>query len=195
MPAAITIIKDEHRSFAAVLQALTWLSGEIGAARMTPDFALLEAILRYIVAFPEKLHHPKEDAYIYARLRERLPGERALIDELEAEHVQGRAFIADLTAAVARYREAGPAGFPAFDAAVRAYVEFHWEHMRKEEDIALPLALKALTAEDWKAIDAAFESNDDPLVGFEAGKETRALFSCIVNLAPPPIGVGPPARG
>ena len=191
MPTAITIIKDEHRSFAAVLQALTWLAGEIGAARMTPDFALFDAILRYIVAFPEKLHHPKEDAYIYARLRERLPGERALIDELEAEHVEGRRYITDLAAAVARYRDEGAAGFPVFDAAVRAYVEFHWAHMRKEEDVALPLALKTLTANDWQAIDAAFESNDDPLVGFEAGKETRELFRRIVNLAPPPIGVGP----
>jgi hemerythrin-like domain-containing protein len=194
MPAAITIIKDEHRSFAAVLQGLTWLTLEIGAARMTPDFELFDAILRYIVAFPEKLHHPKEDAYIYAKLRERLPLERPLVDELEAEHVQGRKFIADLADAVARYRETGGTGFPAFDAAVGAYVEFHWAHMRKEEDVALPLALKALTAQDWEAIDAAFESNDDPLVGLEAGKETRELFRRIVNLAPPPIGVGP-ARG
>jgi hemerythrin-like domain-containing protein len=194
MSAAIKIIEDEHRSIAAVLQALTWLTAEIGAARMTPDFALLEATLRYIAAFPEKLHHPKEDQHIYARLRKLRPDAGALIDELETEHVRGRAYIVELASALNRYRNAGSVGLPAFDAAVRTYAEFQWQHMRKEEEIALPLALKTLTAEDWKVIDAAFLSNDDPLVGFEAGKETRALFSRIVNLAPPPIGVGP-ARG
>lgn len=33
----------------------------------------------------------------------------------------------------------------------------------------------------------------DQLVGVEAGLEYNRLFSRIVNLAPPPIGVGPPA--
>jgi ABC-type sugar transport system substrate-binding protein len=63
--------------------------------------------------------------------------------------------------------------------------------MRKEEDLVLPIAETALTADDWMTIDAAFASNDDPLVGIEATRESRELFRRIVNLAPPPIGVGP----
>ena len=63
--------------------------------------------------------------------------------------------------------------------------------LRKEEDLALPMAEKALTAEDWQAIDAAFQSNDDPIAGVQTAREFRELFKRIVNLAPPPIGVGP----
>ena len=81
--------------------------------------------------------------------------------------------------------------FAAFDAAVTAYVDFHWAHMRKEEDLVLPVAEASLTADDWKTIDAAFASNEDPLVGIDATRESRELFRRIVNLAPPPIGVGP----
>ena len=40
----------------------------------------------------------------------------------------------------------------------------------------LPLAAEALTQEDWEAIDAAFASNNDPVVGVPASKAFRELF-------------------
>ena len=76
---------------------------------MQPDFPLFAAILAYIDAFPEKLHHPKEDQYVYARLRQRSPGLSTVLDELEAEHVRGRAFITELAGALDRYRRQGGA--------------------------------------------------------------------------------------
>ena len=66
--------------------------------------------------------------------------------------------------------------------------------MSDEENEVIPLARKHLTPEDWDAIDAAFLGHADPLVGVEAGAEYRALFTRIVNLAPPPIGLGPASR-
>ena len=63
--------------------------------------------------------------------------------------------------------------------------------MRKEEDEVLPMASRSLTAADWEAIDAAFLSNSDPVVGVPASKEFRELFRRIVAIAPPPWGVGP----
>ncbi len=64
--------------------------------------------------------------------------------------------------------------------------------MRCEEQEVLPLAEKHLTSDDWEAIDAAFTGHTDPLLGAEAGAEHEQLFRRIVNLAPPPIGLGPP---
>ena len=97
---------------------------------------------------------------------------------------------------------AGPCALPArrraeagtFIAAVEAYADFHWEHMRREEKEVLPLAAKHLTPSDWDAIDAAFLGHADPLVSESAGDDYRALFRKIVNLAPPPIGLGPPSE-
>lgn len=192
MPRAIDIIRDEHRSFAAMLEGLLHLAGEIRAERSEPDFALFAAMLDYIEAFPEKLHHPKEDEYVYARLRQRRPDAGALLDDLAAEHVRGHALIAGLTAALASYRQGTPGAFATFDNVLKQYADFHWEHMRKEEEEALPLAQAALTPDDWREIDAAFASNADPLVGLPATKALRELFRRVVNLAPPPIGVGPP---
>ena len=192
---SIEIIRDEHRSIAAVIEGLRHVLAEIDARRMAPDFNLLAAMFRYIEAFPERLHHPKEDAYLFARLRLRRPDAAPLLDRLHAEHEQGRLRFAELKAALERYRkDAGT--FQSFRERVERYARFHWRHMRQEEDEVLPLAAEALNDEDWSLIDAAFASNADPIVGVVATREFRALFRRIVSLAPPPLGVGPesPAR-
>jgi hemerythrin-like domain-containing protein len=186
---AITIIQDEHRAITAVVEGLRHLVAEVGAGRMAADHKLFGAMFHYIEAFPEKLHHPKEDDYLFARLRARRPDTAPVLDALEREHVVGRERFAELKALWERYR-ADPAAFAAFADGVEHYAHFHWRHMRREEDEVLPLAAQALTAEDWAAIDAAFASNEDPVVGVPASRAFRELFKRIVTIAPPPWGVG-----
>src|SRR5208282_455580 len=99
--------------------------------------------------------------------------------------------IRTLEQALTRYQQGGAVEFPAFMAAVEGYAAFHWDHMRAEEKELLPLAERYLDAGDWEAIDAAFLGHTDPMLGAPAGTGYEALFTRIVNLAPPPIGVGP----
>ncbi|MCX8114315.1 MAG: hemerythrin domain-containing protein [Burkholderiaceae bacterium] len=189
---AIRIIEDEHRSITAVLEGLRQLAAEADAGATAPDFELMAAMLRYIEAFPERLHHPKEDDFLFARLRARRPDAAPLLERLSREHEQGRAHFAELKAAFERYRQ-DPAARRDFADRIERYAELHWRHMRREEDEVLPLALQALAPDDWEAIDAAFASNDDPVVGIGATREFRRLFRQIALRAPPPLGVGPPA--
>ncbi len=188
---AIRIIEDEHRSLAAVLHGLLFLVREIRLRGAAPDFPLLGAMLDYIDAFPERFHHPKEDAYLFRCLRERDPATGTLLDRLEAEHRDGVRRIRELHEALARYQDEGDGGFAAFAQGVADYAAFHWEHMRAEEGEVLPRARKHLTTADWAEIDAAFADNDDPLLGADARETYKQLFRRIVNLAPPPLGVGP----
>jgi hemerythrin-like domain-containing protein len=188
---ALAIIRNEHRSIAAVLEGLRYVVAEIGGGRMTPDFALIDAMLLYIESFPERLHHPKEDGYLFPALLRRRPELAPVIEALEREHVGGRDAIAALKRALEDFRSQGRGGQPAFAAALARYIDFHWEHMKSEEQQVIPAAEQSLTADDWEPIDAAFASNDDPLVGVDASREMRELFRRIANLAPPPIGLGP----
>jgi hemerythrin-like domain-containing protein len=119
---------------------------------------------------------------------------KPVIDDLEREHVAGRDAIVLLKRALDDFRASGIAGQPAFARELERYVDFHWKHMSTEEQKILPAAEQSLTDQDWAPIDAAFSSNDDPLVGVDATREMRELFRRIVNLAPPPIGVGPDIR-
>lgn len=189
---AITIIQDEHRAITAVIEGLRHLLAEVAAGRLGVDHRLLAAMFSYIEAFPERLHHPKEDEHLFARLRVRRPDVAPLLDGLAREHVVGRERFADLKALWLRYRD-DPAVLPAFAEAVERYARFHWRHMRREEDEVLPLAARALVPEDWAAIDAAFASNDDPVVGVPAQKAFRELYRRLVAAIPSPWGVGPEA--
>ncbi|MDE2358298.1 MAG: hemerythrin domain-containing protein [Betaproteobacteria bacterium] len=188
---AIGIIHDEHRSLAAVLHGMLYLVRDIRERGSAPNFDLLSAMVYYIDAFPERYHHPKEDGYLFRLLRKRHPAAAPVLDHLERQHKEGAAKIRDLEQALARYREGGAAGFPGFAAAVSDYADFHWDHMRTEEETVIPMARERLTPEDWKEIDAAFTDHGDPLFGAKAEAEYDSLFRRIVNLAPPPIGVGP----
>lgn len=188
---AIQIIEDEHRSLAAVLHGLLYLVREIRLRKATPDFELLGAMLHYVDAFPERFHHPKEDAYLFRLLRERDPGARALLGQLDAEHREGAVRIEALRAALARYQQEGEPEFGSFAQQLADYATFHWAHMRAEENEIFPRARRHLTSADWAEIDAAFADNRDPLLGEKPRNDFRALFRRIVNLAPPPLGVGP----
>jgi hemerythrin-like domain-containing protein len=188
---AIRIIRAEHRSLSAVLGGMLFLVRDIGSLGKEPDFRLLSAIVYYLDAFPERFHHPKEDRYLFRILRLRHPDAAPLLDRLEAEHRAGTEKMRTLEQALARYQAVGPAEFSNFRAAVEAYAAFHWNHMRTEETELLPLAEKYLTTTDWQEIDTAFLGHSDPLLGAEADAKYAALFNRIVNLAPPPIGVGP----
>jgi hemerythrin-like domain-containing protein len=188
---AIRIIRDEHRSLAAVIHGMLHLVREIREHGAKPDFAVLGAMIYYIDAFPERYHHPKEDQYLFRLLRLRCPDAEPLLARLHAEHRAGAEKIRLLEQALARYENGGAKEFPAFEAALEGYATFHWDHMRAEEQELLPLAEKHLTKEDWEAIDAAFSGQTDPLFGASVGDEYENLFRRIVNLAPPPIGVGP----
>ena len=189
MKEAVSILKSEHRSISAVLHALKELARMAHDATARPRFQVLRSMLRYIDEYPEKLHHPKEDEHLFARVAARAPEARALVEDLKAEHVEGERLIRELERALLFMEEGWPVGAREFQQAVEAYAEFHWKHMRKEEQQLLPLAERHLTAEDWKAIDAAFAANRDPIAGMQE-RDFEKLFARIVSLTPEPHGLG-----
>ncbi|HTS21550.1 MAG TPA: hemerythrin domain-containing protein [Casimicrobiaceae bacterium] len=192
---AIRIIRDEHRTLAAVLHGMLYLVREVAERGTEPDFRVLDAMIYYIDTFPERFHHPKEDRYLFRILRQRCKEAAPLLDRLETEHRAGNEKIRALEQALARYHAGGRTELSNFRAAVESYASFHWDHMNAEERELLPLAEKHFTAADWQEVDAAFEGHADPLFNAEAGDRYAALFSRIVALAPPPLGVGPERAG
>jgi hemerythrin-like domain-containing protein len=189
MQKAIGIIYDEHRSISAVVSALKALARMAGEGRYKPDFAVFRAMIYYIDAFPERMHHPKEDAYLFAHLLRRDPEARPLVEELEAEHVESAKLVRDLEQAMIAYEQTWPKGADVFNGAVDAYAQFHWNHMRREEHEIIPRAERALKPEDWADIEAAFAGNADPIADLR-NSDFEALYQRILMLAPAPVGLG-----
>lgn len=186
---AIDIIHAEHRALGAVLQAFGFVLDGIRSGKFNADIGLLGAMIEYITEVPDKLHHPKEDDYLFVKMRERIPAAATLLDKLEAEHAEGARRTLALSDALDRYQRDGNAGFAIFDATARTYIDASWKHIQTEERDLLPLARQALTQEEWAGIDAAFEANKDPWAGPTG--QFQALFSRIVTMVPAPYGVGP----
>ena len=197
LPAAMSkvldTIRDEHRSIYAVLDALRYLARRNFAGEATVDPKVFRAMLHYLETYAERLHHPKEDRYLFAAMRQFGPQAEAVIARLERDHAGGERALRELDHCLARCEVAGETRFAAFSNAVEEFVRDYIEHMKKEEDEVFPLALKLLTPGDWAVIDAAYGDEHDPFIAEQERRDLREILDRIVRLAPPPVGVGPAA--
>ncbi|MFZ5511645.1 MAG: hemerythrin domain-containing protein [Pseudomonadota bacterium] len=182
--AAIRIIQDEHLAISAVLYCLRHQVRQMRDQAAAPNFALLHAIFDYIVSYPDRWHHPKEDRYLFARVRRRTHEADELLAELEREHELGHPLIEELKRSLVDFECARPDARDRFFAAAERYVRLEWEHMRKEEDLLLPIAERVLSAEDWQEILEAFRENDNPLFGLKPRDEANLLYRRILALFP-----------
>lgn len=157
MTQAIDIIKDEHRSMAAVIKGLQEQVAKAQQSGAAPDWFLFAAMLDYIQAYPDRLHHPKEDEYLFRYLRLRHPPAAPLLDTLEAQHGRCGELLEKLRQALEASRTGNNVG--PFADALEQYANFQWDHMAKEEEGILPLAEAHLTEADWAIIDRAFAAN------------------------------------
>ncbi len=188
---SIQIIRDEHAVLAALLRSLEMML-ERGVGR-EPDnyFDALRAMLFYIDEFPERQHHPKESELLFPRVARLVPETLELIARLDQEHASGEAAVRELQHLLLAWQLLGESRRGAFAAAAKRYLAFYLEHLRLEETVILPAALKVLGAADWQELDAAFATNCDPLTGkYPRDPAYDQLFTRIVSRAPAPIGLG-----
>jgi hemerythrin-like domain-containing protein len=151
---AITIIRDEHRSIAAVLRGLIKHMDDVSAGTALPDWPMFMARFDYLEFVPERVHHPKEEDYLFPLLRRRTAESHGVFDVLSREHAESTAMLTNLRERLEVYRRDGDVVL--FARELRAFADFHWDHMGKEDNVVLPLADRYLKAEDWKLIDQAF---------------------------------------
>ncbi|HEX4233359.1 MAG TPA: universal stress protein [Caldimonas sp.] len=184
---AIGIIRDEHRSLAAVMHA--WLQALAQARRggTAADPALMRSIVELLQQFPMLTQHPQEQAQLFARLRERTTSCHAELDELERQRQRDGQLVAALARQVGALATADESAQPAATAAlqdeVSRYAGFLWDHLGRKEGVILPAAQRHLLIEDWLAIDAAFARPRDASAGADAGKRFHQQFSRIVSLS------------
>ena len=189
--AALALLKDEHRSMAAVIHALQFLVRRMEQGKPAPP-DLIKAIVQYLTHFPEHLHHPAEDRFIFAPLRARTSEAAEVLDLLEKEHAESPIREKRLLGAMQALNAQSADAIGQFDRVVQDYANFYWAHMMREETIVLPLAERLLNAGDWEAAAKGFEANADPMFGGDTAQDFKDLFRRIVNIMPAPEGLGAP---
>lgn len=188
---SLQIIREEHSSLAAMLQSLRLMLERGPAKDERQFFDVLRAMLFYIDEFPEKLHHTKESALLFPKVLKAAPEVASHLDRLEQDHAHSEAGVRELQHLLMAWEMLGDSRREAFETKCTRYLDAYMDHMRLEESVILPEAIKHLSAEDWAELDAAFEQNTDPLNGRYARDPVYdRLYSRIVSTAPAPIGLG-----
>ena len=165
---ALAAIDAEHKAFDAALAALVGHLGLVRAHAVRPDPGLFERSLAYVATFMDRFHHPNEDEHLFKALRARTGEADGLLATLQHDHAQGPGFFRDLARSLAGTRT-GETRFEDFGVMLERYAREQLEHMRVEGRELLPLAQRVLKPSDWRAIDAAFRHNRDPLFGAGGG--------------------------
>jgi nucleotide-binding universal stress UspA family protein/hemerythrin-like domain-containing protein len=182
---AISVLRDEHRTIATVCNGLRRVAAQARSGEAV-DFAFLEALLRYLLLFPEVLHHPKEEGYLFAALAARTDEAAELLARLAHEHREGSALLDGLVKRAARWREGGggEAGeLAALADVIDGFVDQQWSHMRAEEKLVLPLARRHLDDADWMRIESAFRAGGALARGGAQDAVFARMFARLANQA------------
>ncbi len=176
------VIAALHRDHANIAKLLDLLESEILAIEVgkTPDYPLMQDIMRYMTQYPDRFHHPKEDL-IFAQVLKREPGARADVEDLLQEQISiglagqefDRLFRKSDVDSIAVREQLGTAGF--------AYIRTLREHMLKEETKLFALAKVVFTKEDWQLIDEEVDAIEDSLFGEMIADDYQRLYRLIVD--------------
>jgi len=188
MSKLIDTLHAEHRSICAVLDGLRRLSQSNLISEATVDPRVFRGMLHYLEAYAARLHHPKEDRYLFAAMRQFGPRTEKVIAALERDHAGGERALRDLDHCLARCELANERRFASFAHAVDDYVRDYVRHMKTEEDEVFPLALELLTPGDWESIDSDWRANTDPFIAAQEMRDLTDILHRVESLAPPPIG-------
>ena len=178
---AIEQLKRDHRKLARLLD-LVQSELESMRAGEPPDFDLLHSVMEYALHYPDICHHPKEDV-IYRRLVRRDPSTEARVGDLAKEHAHLSELTRKLAAALHNVAQDVEVPRAWLEGLVEDYLSANRRHMAMEEQRFFPLAMTALSDEDWDEIDAAAVTKDDPLFGGRLAGEYRGLYDRIMRLS------------
>jgi len=161
MPKIIDILLEEHQNIEKLLLVLEH-ELEVFDRSQRPDYEILQTIIQYFQDYPESCHHPKEEM-IFERLKARDPAAAKRFGDVEADHQVETKRLRSFARAVDFILADQEFLRESFHLAVHDFIEHQREHLKKEERLLFPAALKALRPEDWAEIDARLDDRKDPL--------------------------------
>jgi len=177
MPGMLRVLKEEHRNARRLLGMLDHNVGLL-ANGVDPDYELLLAVSGWFCEYPDRCHHPKEDA-LFHHLREKDPLASAVCD-LAREHRDARARVGRFRDTIqALFREAVVPREKIVGAA-RSFIDAEREHMKMEEDVLFPLAMRTFDEGDWHKVEAAIDAARDPLFGVTVEEDFRLVHEALL---------------
>jgi hemerythrin-like domain-containing protein len=160
------LLKQLHDDHLNVVELIGIARGEIDSiqAGRSPNYELLETVMRYLTEYSDACHHPTEDV-LFQQLRVRSPNRKEAVDGLLLEHEKLKVSGRGLLVAVESIIEGEIVRLKDVLASAQDYFALLEEHMNQEESFWFPLLRNSLSAEDWTAAEQLACQIQDPLFG------------------------------
>ena len=156
-----------------------------------PDYRLLEDVVEYLIDYPDSIHHPLEDRLFEAVLAKQVDADMEILILMNRDqHVEINAGTRNLRTAIQHILVGSVVPSAQLKGLVAAYIDLQRKHLLVEERQLFPLAEATLQAQDWQALEAAYEAAQDPV--FEQTLDQYAeLHRYIVEMGAAPEGQRP----
>lgn len=173
-PPLLRALYAEHRHIANVMRLFTEQLDAIEAGALVDTHVVYE-IMDYMVTWPDRFHHPREDL-IYGRVAELDAAVADNVDSLQRDHDYMAKAGQEVLRNIQLWRDGELTGGLLVKGG-RAYVQHMYEHMNSEEKLVFPQIEGVLSAGDW----AELEQDDrlrpvvDPVFGQRVQREFRNM--------------------
>lgn len=172
-------LQQDHSNFEVLMRILEEELDRLAESGL-PEFDLIHEIMRYMIRYGDRFHHPLEDL-VFARLRKKDASVIGTLDQLEKEHEA----LADKGRMVLYILEGGSDAetltWHDIDDRCREYIDDLLTHKDEEEEVVFPLARVSLEEADWKAIRKQIEWQEDPVFGAALEQGYRTLYEHITR--------------
>ena len=179
MTKIIESLREEHRNIEEVLLVLEH-ELNIFSRGDRPDYEIINAVISYLLDYPDCCHHPKEDM-IFEKLKARDLLAAESVGDLEAEHRnEGKRLrqVSDMIRGILAHEEAPG---QTFDNVMRDFVAQERRHMKMEERVLFSSAVAALRPEDWAAIEARWSETEDSLFNIAIEEKCESIRERILQ--------------
>ncbi len=173
MTSIVDSLRQDHINSTILLDVLEQQLAIFGRAEV-PDYEMMQGVMEYFLGYPDLCHHPTEDL-ILSKLKSRSWAAKDGFPDLRHEHQELAAMIRRFLAAIHNILQEAEIPREAFQQRAREFLDFYRSHIKKEEEVFFPAALKVLTKEDWAEISEVREFRDDPIFGRKSHERLETL--------------------
>lgn len=174
-------MKDRQKAMLWALLAVRRTIRRALRSAIRPDFREVRRLMAYVERFPEKMHQPNEERYLFQAVSARQPALARTIARLRRDHSAMTGYGNRLRAVLGYWEQGDPKAGQQSAMIADDYARFCQRHARAERRELLPVALEALSESEWSEIDRAFQSAADPLAG---SRSRRDRDTALMNLEP-----------
>lgn len=179
---ATAVLERDHRSAEAVVATMSTIADRLEEERRI-DVSLLTEVIFFLRIFADQCQEAKEEHLLFPALDGKCLRPACSVATLKSEHRQAESLTLALLEAADAYAAGDASAAKSLMRTLRALASLYREHIRKENDVLLPLADEVLTQEQQEMLSEAFQRVESTISSDEvASRIGERAQRCVCHL-------------